>query len=150
MLTVLCIFTVSSNAVVIYQNDFEGATVGAGFPAWNWSDNGGTHTAVYADYDGNIVVEHTGGLDNTSGTSAQNSRFGSKWDITVTGNTSADPADYTISFDLLNVSGDWDPISEALSVVTVNPAVGTRLCCRKCCPGCRVGSCGIQLGGLGE
>ena len=125
MLTVLCIFTASSNAVVIYQNDFEGATAGAGFPAWNWSDNGGTHTAVYADYDGNMVVEHTGGLDNTSGTSAQNSRFGSKWDITVTGNTSADPADYTISFDLLNVSGDWDPISEALSVVTVNPAVGT-------------------------
>lgn len=113
---VLCAAT--GYSVTVYQNDYEGQTVGAGFPAWNWGDNGTVHTAVYADYSGNIVVEHTGTLDNTAGTEAVNSRFGSKWDITMSGNTSSNPADYIISFDLKNESGDWDPVNLEFFVLT--------------------------------
>lgn len=124
MFSVLC---AASYAITIYQNDYEGETVGVGAPGWHWSDNSGTHAATYQDYDGNIVIEHSGGNNNTAA-EARNARFGSKWDITVTGNTSADPADYTISFDARLVSASanstWDPYSLQLSVVTNNPAVG--------------------------
>jgi hypothetical protein len=103
--------------VVVYENDYEGETVGADFPAWNWADGACTHTAVFADYNDNIVVEHTGTIDNT-GDTAVDTRFGSKWDITVSGNTSSEPNDYTIEFDLRSVSGDWDPISLEFYVLT--------------------------------
>lgn len=123
LFTALCIST--GTAVTVYQNNYNGETPGAGFPAWNWGDNGTVHTAVYADDGGNIVVSHTGVNDNSAGTAAVNARFGSKWDLAMNGNISADPADYTISFDVRNVSGDLDPINLELFVLTYNPAVGT-------------------------
>jgi len=116
----------SAEAVVIYQNDYNSETPGGGVPgSWNWT-NGAvtTHTAVYADIGQNMVVRHTG-IVNNSGTAAQNSRYGSKWNITVSGNTSADPADYTIELDLRNVSGNWNPIPLEVWVLTLNPAAGT-------------------------
>ena len=118
LFAVMCVAT--SQAVVIYD-----APNGGTIYAWNWT--GGaciTHTVTEVDYDGNVVIQHTGVINNTTGAAAD-SRFGSKWDFTVSGNTSADPADYTISFDIRNVSGDWDPIQEGLAIVTPNPAVGT-------------------------
>lgn len=111
MLAVMCVAT--SQAVVIYDNPQGGTTA-----AWNWT--GGaltTHTASVQNYDGNEVIRHTGIVNNTTA-AASNSRYGSKWDITVSGNTSADPADYTISFDIRNVSGNWDPIPLGLAVLT--------------------------------
>lgn len=127
LLMLFCILCTASYAITIYQNDYEGETVGVGAPGWHWSDNGGTHAATYQNYDGNIVIEHSGGNNNTTA-EARNARFGSKWDITVTENTSADPADYTISFDVRLISASanstWDPYSLQLSVVTSNPAAG--------------------------
>ena len=109
--------SLTSFADIVYENDYEGETVGGGFPAWNWGDNGTGHNAVYADYDGNIVVEHTGTIGNST-TAARNMRFGSKWDITLSGNTSSDPADYFIAFDIRSVSGNWDPINLEFFVLT--------------------------------
>jgi hypothetical protein len=103
--------------IIVYENDYEGETVGNDFPAWNWGDNGTVHTAVYTDEGGNIIVKHTGTISNPT-TAARSMRFGSKWDITLTGNTSSNPADYTISFDLRSVSGNWDPISLEFFVLT--------------------------------
>ena len=115
----LCVST--GYALTVYQNDYEDQTPGTPFDEggpWNWSDNGGFHEATYQDYNGNIVVEHYGGYDNTEGTEAVDARFGTKWTIAVSGNTSADPADYTISFDLRNVSGGLDPIPLEFFVLT--------------------------------
>lgn len=117
MMMGLCVAT--SFGMVIYDNP-AGGTIWA----WNWGDNGMTHTATEVNYDGNVVIQHTGVVNNTTGAAA-NYRYGSKWDFTVSGNTSANPADYTISFDLRNVSGDWNPITLNLAVVTPNPAVDT-------------------------
>jgi hypothetical protein len=123
--TVLILFTAASPAGVVHQNDYEDRTPGAGAGGWNWT-NGAvtTHPAAFADYEGSIVVEHTGVVNNTA-TAAQNSRYGSKWDIAMSGNTSSDPADYTIEFDLRNVSGNWNPIPLEVWVLTCNPAAGT-------------------------
>lgn len=120
LVMVLVLFSAASTAAVIYQNDYEGGTVGAGFGGWNWGTDICAHSAVFADVDGNIVVRHTGTVNNTT-TAAANARFGTKWDITVSGNTSADPADYTVSFKIRNVSGNWDPITLGLAVVTWAP-----------------------------
>ena len=118
LVTLLVLCAATSRAAVVYENDYQGATVGAGAGGWNWTGGAVSgHQAVYAEVDGNIVIRHTGTVNNT-GTSASDSRFGSKWDLTLSGNTSADPADYTISFDLRSVSGNWDPIPLELFVVT--------------------------------
>jgi hypothetical protein len=118
MLAILC--TATSNAVVIYD-----APSGGTIYAWNWGTAICTHSATEVDLGGgNMVIRHTGVVSNTTGAAAD-ARFGSKWDFTVSGNTSADPADYTVSFDIRNVSGNWDPIVEGIAVVTPNPAVGT-------------------------
>jgi len=124
----MCVCLVTSmtsfaGIVTVYENDYEGETVGDGFTegsAWHWTNGAMTqHAAVYADYYcGGIVVEHTGTIDNSAGAAASDCRFGSKWDITLAGNTSADPADYTISFDLRSVSGNWDPIPLEFFVLT--------------------------------
>lgn len=119
ILTTLCAcvagFPVCNAQVVVYENDYEGETIGGGFPAWNWGGGGADHTATFADYDGNIVVEHR---SNVVGTGAADNRFGSKWDLTLSGNTSTDPSRYTVSFDIRNVQGGWDPIDLQLFVVT--------------------------------
>jgi hypothetical protein len=120
---VFCIAGSASAVVTIYSNDYNSEPLGGGFPAWNWIDgdtaNGfvKSHTAVYADW-GNMVVEHTGHIDNSAGTTDVNTRFGSKWTITVSGNTSTNPEDYTISFDVCSVFGNWDPIALEFFVLT--------------------------------
>jgi hypothetical protein len=101
--------------VAVYDNNYQAEVIGGGFPAWNWG--GGqitTHNAVYADYAGNTVVEHTGIVLGAGA----DTRFGSKWDIMLNGNTSTDPAQYTISFDLRNVSGNWNPLPLEVFVLT--------------------------------
>lgn len=106
----LCLVgSVTSFADIVYENDYEAETVGDGFPAWNWGGGAATHETAFANYEGSIVVEHTAVVNNTSG-GAQNSRIGSNFGITLSGNTSSNPADYWIAFDIKNVSGDWDPI----------------------------------------
>jgi hypothetical protein len=52
--------SMTSFADIVYEDNYEGNAAGDNFAAWNWGDNGTGHNAVYADYDGNIVVEHTG------------------------------------------------------------------------------------------
>ncbi len=108
----LALFAATSQAVIIHQNPDGGVT-----GAWNWPGNAATnHTVAIVDIgDGNMVTRHTSAINSTGGTTG---RFGSKWDITVSGNTSADPADYTISFKLRNVSGNWNPIPFDLAVLT--------------------------------
>jgi hypothetical protein len=93
---------------IVYENDFEDPCQVDALSGWNWGDGGIVHNVVYADYDGNMVVEHTGIIDANA--AAITTRFGSKWGITLSGNTSTDPNDYTIEFDLQSVSGNWDPI----------------------------------------
>jgi hypothetical protein len=104
--------------VVVYENDFEDPCQVDALSGWNWADAGQVHNVVYADYDGNMVVEHTGTIDNSAGTAAITTRFGSKWSLELSGNTSSDPNDYTIEFDLRSVSGDWDPINLEFFVLT--------------------------------
>ena len=123
LMVVVFLCAATGYAVTVYQNDYEGETLGAGFPAWNWGDNGMVHTAVFADW-GSMVVEHNGTVTNT-GTEDINCRFGSKWDITMSGNTSSNPAHYTISFDVMSVSGPWEPINLEMFVLTYNDAIGT-------------------------
>ncbi len=120
LFVLMCACAATSFGDIIYDNP-----TGGTMWAWNWGDNGMTHTATEVDLGGgNYVVHHEGVVDNTTGGDV-NYRFGSKWDITMSGNTSADPADYTISYDLRNVSGNWDPMPLALAVVTANPVAGT-------------------------
>ncbi len=117
MLVALCAAT--SFGVVIYDNPNGGTTA-----AWNWGTDICTHSVAAVDIGGgNIVIRHTGVVSNTSG-EGKNARFGSKWDFTVSGNTSANPADYNVSFDIRNVSGNWNPIVLGVAIVTPNPAVG--------------------------
>jgi hypothetical protein len=118
VLAAMCVAT--SQAVVIYDNPNGGAANG-----WNWGTTICNHTAAEVDLgDGNIVIRHTGVVNNTTGAAAD-ARFGSKWDLTVSGNTSVDPADYTISFDVRNVSGNWDPYPLQLAILTKeNPDQG--------------------------
>jgi hypothetical protein len=114
MLAVLCVFTTTSYAVMVYQNDYESAVVGSSVDGWLWTGNAATtHVGVYASYDGSIVRQHTSAVTSTGGTTG---RYGYKVDIAVTGNTSTNPADYTIEFDLRNLSGNWDPIPFQLAV----------------------------------
>lgn len=115
----MCICVSTSYGAVIYENPTGGTIY-----AWNWTGGPMTHTATEVDYGGNAVIQHTGVVDNATGAAAD-TRYGSKWNFDITGNTSADPADYTVSFDLRNLSGDWDPIPLGIAVLTVNPVVGT-------------------------
>lgn len=118
-LTVLgSVFIAAHAQLVVYENDYNNEIPGNGFPAWNWQNGACTHSATFQDIgDGNIVIDHTGLISNTEG-SPVDTRFGSKWDITLSGNTSQNPADYTISFDLRSLSGNWDPIRLQLFVLT--------------------------------
>ncbi len=109
---------VSDAQLVVYEDNYNDRTPGTGFPAWNWTGGACTHDATFQDIgNGNIVVDHTGIINNTGG-SPVNTRFGSKWDITLTNNTSQNPEDYTISFDLRSLSGNWDPLQLQLFVLT--------------------------------
>lgn len=114
---VMCVAT--SYAVVVYDNPSGGTTA-----AWNWGTDICTHSVAEVDIGGgNRVIRHTGVVSNATGADA-NARFGSKWDFTVSGNTSANPADYNVSFDVRNVSGNWNSIVLGVAIVTTNPAVG--------------------------
>ena len=83
----------------------------------NWTGGPITHSVEKWIRRWKLGHSHTGTVNNNTGAAAD-TRYGSKWDITVSGNTSADPADYTISFYLRNVSGKWDPIPLSLAVLT--------------------------------
>jgi len=111
--------------VIVYENDFEDPCQVDALSGWNWADAGQVHNVVYADYEGNMVVEHTGTIDNSAGTADINTRFGSKWGIELSGNTSTNPADYTIEFDLRNLSGDWDPIGLEFFVLPGDQGYGS-------------------------
>ncbi len=122
LVVVLSGLAVASQAqITVYEDNYNNRTPGSSFPAWNWADGGiTTHLATFEDYSGNIVVQRRGIINNTTGSSV-NTRFGSKWDITLTGNTSPNPSDYTISFDLRSLSGNWDPLNLQLFVLTKEP-----------------------------
>ena len=125
VLMCMCVaFVMTSYAdVVVYADDYNtGHAPGDDFPAWDWEGGGMVSTSTYEDWDG-IVVQHQGTVTNT-GTAAINCRFGSKWDIAMLGNTSDNAADYTISFDLLSVQGEWDPIVLELWVIPNNVGHG--------------------------
>jgi len=111
--------------VIVYENDFEDPCQVDALSGWNWGDNGTVHNVVYADYEGNMVVEHTGTIDNSAGTADISTRFGSKWGMELSGNTSTNPADYTIEFDLRNLSGDWDPIGLEFFVLPGDQGYGS-------------------------
>jgi len=108
--------------VTVYENDYEDPCQNDALVGWNWTNGAMTsHTVVFADYSGNTVVEHTGVVDNSLGSSASNVRFGSKWDIVVSGNTSADANDYIIEFDIQNFQAGedwWDPMPLEFFVLT--------------------------------
>ena len=118
MLAVLCVFTTTSYAVFVHQDDYEDRTIGATCEGWLWTGNAlTTHVGVYASHDGSIVREHTGTVADTTATT--NGRYGYKAGLAMTGNTSADPADYTVSFDIRNLSGDWTTIPFSIAIVSM-------------------------------
>lgn len=123
-LMLLAVFTTTGTAVVVFQDDFEDRTPGSAAGGWNWNDGASTHTATFETVDGSIVRQQRAEINNT-GTADQNTRFGSKWDITVSGNTSPNPEDYTLEFDIRNLEGDWNPHRIEVWLVTNNPAQGT-------------------------
>jgi hypothetical protein len=113
MLVLMCVCAATSYGVTVHDNP-----TGGTMWAWNWGDNT-VHTATEVDLGGgNYVVHHEGVVDNSVGVDPVNARFGSKWDFTVSGNTSANPADYTVSFDVRNIAGNWDPIPLGVAVLT--------------------------------
>lgn len=113
----LCACVATSYGEIIHDSPDGGTPA-----AWNWTGGALTsHVASVVDYSGNNVIQHTGMVGNTA-TNAVDSRMGSKWDLTVSGNTSADPADYIVSFDVRNLSGNWDPIPLSLAVLTKEAA----------------------------
>ncbi len=110
--------------IVVYENDYEGSNDDA-VSGWNWGTDECSHAVALESYEGNVVVEHTGNINNDSGAAAD-CRFGSQWDITMNGyNTSDDPDDYLIEFDLYNYSGDWDPIDLEFYVLTDGQGYGS-------------------------
>lgn len=114
----MCTCVAVSYGAVIYDN-----STGGTIWSWNWTGGPMTHTVAEMNYDGNVVIQHTGVVNNTTGAAA-NTRFGSKWDFTVSGNISTIAADYTMSFDLRNVSGDWNPVTLEVFVLTPNASIG--------------------------
>jgi hypothetical protein len=127
----MCLYlfcAISFADIVVYFDDYEDHYDGEPWDPvepWNWSDNGGFHEVFYRDYDGSIVVEHYGGYDNSAGTAAVDTRFGSQWGIELSGNTSSNPADYTISFDVINLDGGLDPLPLELWVLPLGQGYGT-------------------------
>ena len=111
-------FSLSAYGLTIYEADFDNQDLPG---AWNWADNGGSHNvALVDDGTGNIVRQSTATLV----VGENNQRFGSGiGGISVLGNTSADPADYFIEFDIVNVSGNLDPLEIGVTVLTY-PAEG--------------------------
>ncbi len=105
ILILLAALSLTSTAAIVFQDDFEDRTPGSAAGGWNWNDGASTHTATNELFEGSMVRQQRAVINNT-GTSAQNTRYGSKWDITVSGNTSSDPADYTIEFDIRNLEGN--------------------------------------------
>ena len=72
--------SVTSFADIVYENDYEGETVGGGIAgAWNWGDNGTVHNAVYADYDGNIVVDEEPTIVPWQSTAAASPVYSAYW-----------------------------------------------------------------------
>ncbi len=110
--------------IIVHEDNYEDRAIGSGTEGWLWANGACTHTGQYADYAGSIVREHTGNVNNSQ-TGPVDTRYGYKTDIAMSGNTSADPADYTIELDIRNVQGDWDPHPIEIFVLTYNPAVGT-------------------------
>jgi hypothetical protein len=111
----------------VYQDNYNtGHANGDGFAAWNWADNGMTQTVTYESWDGSMVVQHEGTFTN-SGTAAVTVRCGSHWDIALSGNTSANAKDYTISVDVKSVAGEWDPITLELWALPGNVGHGTSM-----------------------
>lgn len=124
LVAVLSGLAVTSHAAqTVYDNNYNSQTNGTAFNEggpFNWMDGGsGTQTITYQDIGGgNIVVSHVGNVNNTTATT-NNVRFGTKWTLVgLSGNTSLNPQDYTISFDLRSVSGDWNPIRLEFFVLT--------------------------------
>jgi hypothetical protein len=109
----------------VYENDYENLSADDAISGWNWGDGATTHAIAYIDYDGNTVVEHAGTINNSAGTGDSNCRFGSKWDLALSGNTSTEPTDYTIEFDLRSVFGNWDPINLEFFFLIYNSSVGS-------------------------
>ncbi|MGE4286763.1 MAG: LamG-like jellyroll fold domain-containing protein [Phycisphaerae bacterium] len=106
----------TATAAVVHSDDYENRTVGNGTEGWHWNNDAVTsHSGEYVSWNGSIVRQHTGTVDSASGTTG---RYGFMTDLTMSGNTSSNPEDYTIEFDLVNLSGNWNPISLGLAVTT--------------------------------
>jgi len=105
--------------ITVYFDDYNNRTPGSDFPAWNWGSDAVPSPQVTFEEvgEGNIVVNELGQVQNT-GQTTLNGRYGSKWDITLSGNTSTRPEDYTIEFDIRGVEGQWDPLDLQVYVLT--------------------------------
>jgi len=110
--------------VIVHEDNYEDRAIGSGTEGWLWANGACTHSGQYAEYGGSIVREHTGNVNNSQ-TGAVNTRYGYKTDIAMSGNTSSDPADYTIELDIRNLQGDWDPHPIEIFVLTYNSSAGT-------------------------
>ncbi|MGD2094746.1 MAG: hypothetical protein PVH77_07040 [Phycisphaerales bacterium] len=111
--------TCLADIITVHEDDFEDREIGSTTEGWLWNDNAASHEGLYADFEGSIVRQHTGTLNSDI-----NQRFGYKTDIEMTGNTSEDPADYTIELDIRNLQGEWDPHEIEIWVLTYNSDAG--------------------------
>jgi len=110
--------------IIVHEDNYEDRDIGSTTEGWLWANGACTHSGQYSDYEGSIVREHTGNVNNSQ-TGAVNTRYGYKTDIAMSGNTSSDPADYTIELDIRNLQGDWDPHPIEIFVLTYNSSAGT-------------------------
>ncbi|MEN6309156.1 MAG: LamG-like jellyroll fold domain-containing protein [Anaerohalosphaeraceae bacterium] len=113
----------TSYAVVVHQDNYDNRTIGTNTEGWHWTGGAVTgHAGQYVAWNNGIARQHTGTVNSASGTTG---RYGYKTDITMTGNISSNPADYTVEFDVINVSGNWTTLNIGIAVLTYNSVTGT-------------------------
>lgn len=104
VLAVACIFTVGNlRAAEVYSQDFEGYLLGASpfDEFYNGQTSGGTTAGSVVDIDGNKAYQISATLPGEGWVA-----YGFAMpNLDVTGNTSANMADYTLSWDISNISG---------------------------------------------
>jgi len=103
----------SAFGVTIVQQDFETGGVPG---AWNWTGGAATtNSASIVDYEGSKWRQMQSSVNAGSGATG---RYGYKMDIAVTGNTSANPEDYFVEFDIVNLEGDWTTVNIGIAILT--------------------------------
>lgn len=108
MLAVLCFLTTSdAKAAVVFSENFESYALGTAPYGvfYNGADNNGTTTGAIVAGNGGQAYEISATISGTGWVV-----YGFAISAAVTGNDVTDLAEYTLEFDVANISGDFDPM----------------------------------------